>query len=519
VISAQLKHRARANEASGSRTQLLLASYLLFFLLAAWPILHVKIPPLGDYVNHLGRMHVIAVHGRDPVLAQFYGIQWKIIPNLAMDLFVPPLATVVGVYWAGKIFVLTAFALILTGAQAIHWSLFRRLSLGPLAAVLFIYSEITCLGLVNYLFGIGVALWGIACWIRLRSAHPILRLGVSLAFVLVLFFCHFSALGLYATMVFGFEAWHVFAHRPNRHALLIDVAVFGLPFLVVPLLLAAEPAGHGTLGTIQWRLYSKAEGLWYVAKTYYRVYDLFTGATIAACAYWVWHRRWAHLHPAGWFILGIAVLIYAALPYRVMSATNADNRFPLGVVLVLCGLVAWDLRDVVRQRWFLMVLTALALLRVGGVDAMVNQVQKTVSAFNRSLELVHPGSKIMVAQIGDDIPAFDTLEALPCLAMVERSSLVSIAFADPRQQVLVVKPPYRAFTAYGGDPPDIQELLNPPQWSPYIHSTRIYWRRWARDYDYLYVISATDAPNPAPERLRLLDHGPHFQLYAIRSPS
>lgn len=499
--------------------RLLVPAALFLFLVVAWPILHVKIPPLGDYVNHLGRMHVIAVEGRDHLLAQFYAIQWKVIPNLAMDLVVPPLAKVMSIYWAGKIFVLTCFALILTGAQAIHWALFRRLSLGPLVAVLFLYSNVTSLGLVNYLFGLGIALWGVALWICLRHSHVVLRSGVSLAFVVVLFFSHFSALGIYGTTLAGFEGWHLFAFPRDRRVLLIDLAAFGAPFLIVPFLLAAGPEGDAALTTVEWRFISKAAGLWYLAKTYYKAYDLFAGAAIAGCALWAWHRRWLRLHPAGWFILGVAAPVYIALPFAVMSAFHVDDRFPLGPALVLCGFLAWDLSDLARQRRFLIVLTALLLLRVGGVEAASSRLQETVAAFDRSLDLVRPGSKIMVAQTDGVIPILDTLEALPCLAMIERSSLVSNAFAHPAEQVLAVKPPYRAFTGGFGDPPDTMELLDPPQWSPHTGSSRIYWRHWSQDYDYLYVISVGDAPNPEPDRLTLLDRGPHFQLYRIRPPS
>jgi len=519
TLSPESATPVRAGEVDQSAISMLVPGFLLLFLLAAIPIVSSKIPPLGNYVNHLGRMHVIAVDGHDPMLARFYDVRWSLIPNLAMDLFVPPLAKIVGVYWAGKIFVLSAFALILIGAQAIHWSLFRRASLGPLVAVLFVYSEITSLGHLNYLFGIGVALCGTASWIGLRGFSPGLRFSVSLCVVLALFLCHLSALGLYGVAVAAFELWHCFAQRPDRRMLPIDLAVFGVPFLIVPFLLAAGPTGGATLGGSEWQLYSKAEGLWYVAKTYYRLYDLFTGAVIAACALWVCHRRWIRLHPAGWFVLVVAVPLYLALPFKAMSAFHVDDRLPLGVVLLLCGFLAWDLADLARQRRFLVAIVALALLRLAGVEAAANRVRAAVTAFDQSLELVKPGSKIMVAQSGGDIPVFDTLEAVPCLAIIERSSLVSIAFSHPAEQVLMVKTPYRDVSAYNEDPPGIEDLRDPPQWSAYTQSSRIYWRHWAQDYDYLYVISASDASNPLPDRLTLLYQGPYFQLYRIRSGS
>ena len=85
----------------------IIAALCLFYLIAALPLLLGVIPPLGDYLNHLARMHVILAGGRDPWLAQFYAVHWALIPNLAIDLLVPPLAKVVGLFWAGKLFVLS----------------------------------------------------------------------------------------------------------------------------------------------------------------------------------------------------------------------------------------------------------------------------------------------------------------------------------------------------------------------------------------------------------------------------
>lgn len=488
---------------------------LLFFLIAAWPILHVQIPPLGDYVNHLARMYVIADAGRDAQLARFYAVRWKLIPNLAMDLVVPPLAGAVGIYWAGKVFVLFAFALILTGAQAVHRALFQRFGPGPLAAALFLYTEFTSLGLLNYIFGIGVALWGLACWIALRGSHPAARAGVSLLFVAVLFLCHFSALGLYGTSLAAYEAWVAWSSRPGRRHLLAGAASLLGPFVVVPFLLAAGPRPAAMLGGIEWRLWPKVQGVLFLAKTYYHWYDVFTGLAIAACVAIAWQQRRLRLHPAGWFLLAVAAAVYLALPYAAMSAFHVDDRYLVGAVLMLCGFLRWTS---VRQGAFLAALAGLLLLRVGGVELASERLNTIVAAVQRSLALVKPGSKILVAYSGKDIPMYDTLDELPCLAIIERSSLVSNAFADPTQQVLEVKQPYRAFAGGFGSPPSINDVLRPEDAAP--PDGRVYWRHWMRDYDYLYVVTAGDPPNPVPGRLMRLDAGPHFQLYRIdRAPA
>jgi len=53
------------------------------------PILLVEVPPLTDYPNHLARSHVLAYGQEQPILNQMVVADWKIVPNLAIDLILP----------------------------------------------------------------------------------------------------------------------------------------------------------------------------------------------------------------------------------------------------------------------------------------------------------------------------------------------------------------------------------------------------------------------------------------------
>lgn len=70
-----------------------LCTYLVMGLLAIWPVLTVDIPPLVDFPNHLARMHVLATQGSSDIVQHNYDVAWRPVPNLAMDLIVPPLTT------------------------------------------------------------------------------------------------------------------------------------------------------------------------------------------------------------------------------------------------------------------------------------------------------------------------------------------------------------------------------------------------------------------------------------------
>jgi len=231
--------------ALGSRVQgrVLPLAFTALLVLVAIPIIAEPLPPLTDYVNHLARMHVMARLDVNPVLAGFYEIRWAVIPNLIMDVLVPPLVPYFSVLRSGQIFLLLTVTLLVTGPMAIHRALWGRFSPWPLLAFPLVYNGIFLVGLVNYLLGTGIALWGVAGWIALRERAGWQRAVLSTAVVLTLFLCHLFAVGLYGMTLLAFEAWHLW-RSPRRSRLVADLLAFGAPFLpVLPLILASPDLG------------------------------------------------------------------------------------------------------------------------------------------------------------------------------------------------------------------------------------------------------------------------------------
>src|SRR3569833_985959 len=170
-------------------------------------------PPKSEYVNHLARLHVFAALVLVSNLSSFYEVVWAPIPILMMDLIVPVLARFMSVYLAGQIFLLSMLALMLSGALALNRALFGRWSAFPLIATPLLYNHVFLVGLTNYIFGIGIALWALACWVRLRERHFVLRLGLSAVFCMILFFCHLSALGVYGVGLLAVESHRLWLNR------------------------------------------------------------------------------------------------------------------------------------------------------------------------------------------------------------------------------------------------------------------------------------------------------------------
>nr|MDA8249270.1 hypothetical protein [Rhodospirillales bacterium] len=239
---------------------------------------------------------------------------------------------------------------------------------------------------------------------------------------------------------------------------------------------------------------------------------------------WALRRRVVTLPAAGWAFLALGGAVFLVLPNWAQGSWGAAARLPTGMAFVLCGMLRWDLPTKRAQHVFLAALAALLLFRTATVEAAFLRYDRVARAVAASLPLIPPGSRILVAaDYSHDDNALRAIRELPCLAVIERASLVSIEYSDPFGQILVVKPPYRAMT--GGttdDPVALPDLLRPPPHDmkpltlPYDPSGRVYWRDWPRDYDYVYLLNPQAPTSPDPARLQLLYTGDRVQLFRVR---
>jgi hypothetical protein len=506
------------------------ALFVLLLAITSIPVVLHPWPPMSDYANHLARMHVIATINSDPDLARFYEVDWQVIPNLMMDLLVPPLVRLMNVYLAGQIYTILSFVLILSGTVALHRQLFGRWSVLPMIAFPLLYNNVFLVGTMNYVFGIGLALWALASWIWLRERNLALRLAVSTLFILGLFFCHLFSVGVYGVGLLAFEGhrlWSAFARMRGAPAvvsrgaavgrLIFDFAITGLPFLPVLPLLMMSPT-WGLRQTYSWELPGKLEGLVYIIEVYSHGAAFFFTAAIAFAIGWVTRDRAVRFHAVGAGLLVIGVAVYVALPRVVFETYMADQRLPISLAFMLIACIDLDLRRPVVRRGFAAVLVVMLGIRVAEVENMWGSLSVGTEAFRQSVQLIDRGSKVLVAYAdpdgGDDLHDLGLVHAA-CFAIIERSALVTTAFTVVGKQIMHARPEYRArVDTVDGTPPMINELVrlarNEGAQSPN------YWRRWTTDYDYLYVLFAESShENPDPEHLTTLFTGDRFVLYRV----
>ncbi len=492
------------------------AAFVAVTAAVAIPIVTHPLPPLSDYINHLATSHVVDAIGSDPDLQRFYRIEWQPIPDLMMDLVVPPLHRFMDIYLAGRIFTISIFAGILSGTLALHRALFGRWSALPLLASPFVYNGVLLVGVMNYLFGIGLALWGFAAWVALRERSWAWRYAVSTAFVLALFFCHLFALGLYGLELLAFETHRLWARRDQPLARrLMDFVATGAPFLPAFLLLITGPTWESDGVPAYWDLGGKIDGLMLVISIYYPAVAYGLVALLVLAAALAFRCGALRFHPVGWALLGVGSVVYLALPRVLFAAHLADQRLPIGLAFMLAACIRVDLDGRRLRAGFVALLAVVLALRLSEVQIVWNDLSRGPTEALRAVGAIARGARVLVVH-GDrsstGLISDLGLMHIASLATIERSALVSTAFTVEGKHILQVRDQFRPFVdTRDGTPPSLPYFLAAADGpGPY------YFSDWPLHFDYVFVLfTKPGAPNPDPMRLELVDDGRHFQLYRV----
>ncbi|HWP25016.1 MAG TPA: hypothetical protein VNL39_01580 [Xanthobacteraceae bacterium] len=493
-------------------------SIALFFLavlgIVAIPVVTHTFPPLSDYINHLGRGYIINHIDTDPYFARYYFTKWQVLPNLMIDLFMFVLLPFMDVYRAGQVFTLTAFVLTLSGTLALNRALYGRWSALPLVAAPLLYNGVLLVGVMNYIFGIGLTLWAFAAWVACRERHWPQRLLVSTAFSVALFFCHLYAVGIYGLLVLAYELHLLHARRAERLSTrLLEFFAAGLPFLPVLALLSASPTLRA-VNDFYWMADGKLLGLSLAVSVYYDTVAFVLVGGAAAATVWAYRRRILHFHPAGWVILVVGAIVYIAMPRAIFAAHLADQRLPIALAFVLIACFRAEFRQLVERRVFAGLVIALLTIRIAEVQVVWDRLALVSAAFHRSVMLLKRGARVLVVHgdrsSGKDVSDFELMHAAS-LATIERSALVSTTFTVKGKQILHVRDEFRKYVETEDRlPPSLPYFLEAAD-----HDVPYFFTRWPRHYDYVYILFTTNDPNPDPKDLKQLFDGPYFQLYQV----
>ncbi|HKT20241.1 MAG TPA: hypothetical protein VJR47_19465 [Stellaceae bacterium] len=419
---------------SGGRFWLLFA---LLLALSAVPLGLTALPPLLDYPNHLARMHLLP-RLPDAILERSYAVAWAPLPNLAMDGVIPWLAAIMPLEWAGKLFILLAFALLAGGAAALQRVLFGTWSAWSLLAFLLLYSRLLLWGFTGYLFGCGLALAAFAAWIPLRRRPWVQSVALGCAFATAIYLAHLLAFGLYAVMIASYEWGAIWRGRPPVARAVGALVIGGAPFLPGLLLLARNSSSGRVLYANPLR---KVDLLFSVFDDYSRPFDVacFVLAVLAIAA--AFQRRWLRIAPEMAAPLIGLVIVYLAMPTQLFTAAGADRRIPLMIFLVLIASSAWVAPRRALSRAFLAAAGVMFLLRLGVVAFVWHESGLLYAELAPGLDRLPVGSCVANSFDGRGIEVQKApLTHFATLAVVRRDAFVTSIFAYRDQQPIRLTP-------------------------------------------------------------------------------
>jgi hypothetical protein len=436
-----------------------------------------------------------------------------------MELLIPQMARLVGVENATRLFLLVSQLLIVSGALALERVVKGRVQLAGFAALMFLYCLPFSCGFLNFEFGLGVALWGIAGYLTVAERAWPVRLAVNAVFVAALFAAHFFALGVYGATLGLYELARAHGRKEAYRDAALRIVVLAIPALALFALMRMIAGSIGSEGT-EWHFEFKPIWPFRIMNGYNLTVSAMSALALLASLYVAARRGVLKFEPAGvWLAAGFA-LLYLAIPSMLRGTSFVDLRLIPAAALILPAFCALSLPN---QRWTLAalaVVSAITLANLVTVFSVWLPYRADYADIIASFGKIDRGSRVLVGGSGNgEDPPFNDLTQYPMhyaptLAAHYANAFVPNIFTEQGKQPLRARADMqRLAIPYGGPMPlRVLTAIAAGQTSPEIPP---FIRSWQRDYDYLYVIGPS-VPNPLPNLLEELDRSARFVLYKIR---
>ena len=427
------------------------------------------------------------------------------------------------VYLAGQIFMISIFALIMSGTFALNRALFQRWSMLPLIAFPLLYNYMFLVGLVNYFFGIGLALWALAAWIsRCARRRGRLAMRSRLCSPSHSTFATSSPSASTGSACSPSRSGmrHRWIVRIGARALSASAARGYRSSLLVPFLLTSSTWGHAT--EWDWESLGKLDGLLYVVETYSDIVAfVLTGDSRRRGG--LGDARADAQDPSGPDDAALRgrPSLHVAMPRMLFASYLADQRLPIAIAFMAVACFRVDMRSEYVRRLFLVVSLGLLAARVAEVDIAWANAAPATMEMRESLRKIQRGSKVLVAYTNSDMPNevqhLGLVHAVS-LAIIERQALITTAFTTQGKQIMHVRPEFRKIVdSEDGTPPTIDQLVIDAVGRSTDDTS--YWHDWTQKYDYVYLLfTDEDSDNPMPDKLKTMYEGENFQLYRIIRP-
>ena len=513
--------------ASPSRRMLLV--HLALAAIAIVPIALVELPGLGDYLNHLARMHVMAEYDDSPHLRSLYLFTDVLRPYNGMKLVVPALAKVMSIYDAGRVFIAMAMLMPVLGAIVLHRVAWGTAGALPAVAFLFVYNGLLSWGFLNYLLASGLALLLLAAWLKARHWPRWWRALFFAVAATLVYLCHVIAFGAYCCGVAGIEfarAWQ--AGRGQWRQIALNWAAAAAQAIPGALLISQLEVGRFTVApaiTAFGDLAARQQALASPFSFLGGGADLAGLAALLALATWAVLRRRATLSatlwPAAAVLLGIAVLV----PEWIDGTWGMHIRLPLLGVLIL--LAASNLRLSRREQGVLLAgVAALLVLKATAATIALRQVERDIVELRDLVQAIPEGERVLVAiatlsEAKNRIGPWRMTAQSAMVALIERDVFIPYLFSgvtvvQPLPHLLRLSTPHGHPISRSALAEGITARDGPGMPEGDGQGRRIYWRNWPANFGYVIWQHFGAAGLSHPHLLEQVAAGRSATIYRVR---
>ena len=441
-----LRHEEVANSGKPNPSErtvqvALVASWILSCL----PLFFVQYFPSVDFPNHLARISLLARGLSQPGYANFYHSHWTFLPNLAFDLLAVPLAKIVSVELAGKVFLAICFAGFIFGGALLNRAVAGRLTWISLAPAFLVFNRVLTFGFVNFVFGVGLLMFAFAVHIIFHRSPRAWRLLIDLLFMVGLLASHIVALALFLIAVVLYDASKQLSERNGWKRAVEEALYLLVPCaLIFAFVLVLSPTS-GEVATIHYGTLDVKLKLLYISwLTGLGALDsIFSTAFLILIAWLIKIKSIGLQKSAIAMLLGL-LLIFFVMPSGFGEAANVDTRVPLVItVLALACLV--PLRP--EPRWVGIAFGLLLCFRTVTTSLAFIKDQRATDQLISDCKVIPPGAALFSVAEKDSKSFLDTgwnppYVHLACVLLIQKPLFVSDLFTIPSQQPLLRNAPY-----------------------------------------------------------------------------
>ena len=189
--------------------------FLVFAVIAlvGFQLFPVMYPPLVDLPNHLARHAIGCDGGLGQDYLKYYSYDLRPIPNLAADLVYSAGIACKDIFLTNRLLIQFTILNLVFSVYVLHFAIWRKTSLWPVAATLLVYNTPFTYGFENFSLAAPFGLYLFAIWITLSGKPAVVRLAIVAPLAFALYFLHIIAFGFFILLVaawelgLGFDDW------------------------------------------------------------------------------------------------------------------------------------------------------------------------------------------------------------------------------------------------------------------------------------------------------------------------